>query len=71
MLPATTPKMKGSAGDLVKNQKSDIINKANEVHMQFKKDLRDVFKNNKDFAYAFTFEAMTGVQKFGRKGVGG
>ncbi len=70
MLPATTPEMKGSAGDLVKNQKSDIVNKANEVHMQFKKDLRDVFKNNKDFAYAFTFEAMTGVQKFGRKGVG-
>lgn len=70
MIGSTTPDVKGDARTLVKNQKSEIINKTNKIHHNFKKDLRDIFSNNSDFAYAFTFEAMTGVQKFGRRSPG-
>ena len=70
MIASTTPDIKGNAKQLVKNQKSEIINKTNAVHMKFKKDLRTVFAKNPAFAYAFTFEAMTGVQKFGRRSPG-
>lgn len=65
MIGATVPDVTGNARQLVKNQQSEIINKTNAVHMQFKKDLRDIFSKNSKFAYAFTYEAMTGVQKFG------
>jgi len=66
MLATTMPDVKGNAAELVKNKKSDIINKTNEIHHSFKKDLRDIFSRNPRFAYAFTYEAMTGVQKFGK-----
>ena len=70
MMTTTIPDVKGNAAELVKNQKSKIINETNKVHEEFKKDLRAMFSKDKNFAYHFTFEAMTGVQKFGRKGVG-
>ena len=70
MIVSTTPDVKGDARTLVKNQKSELVNKTNEIHQKFKKDLRDVFAKNSAFAYAFTFEAMTGVQKFGRRSPG-
>ena len=70
MIVSTVPDVKGNAAELVKNQKSEIINKTNEIHHKFKKDLRNVFAKNPAFAYAFTFEAMTGVQKFGRRNPG-
>ena len=67
---SSVPDIKGNARELVKNKKSELINETNKIHEEFKKDLRAMFSNNKEFAYHFTFEAMTGVQKFGRKGVG-
>jgi len=70
MIAATVPKVKGNAAELVKNQKSELVNKTNDIHQNFKKDLRAMFAKDKNFAFHFTFEAMTGVQKFGRKNVG-
>ena len=70
MMATTVPDVKGNARELVKNQKDELINKTNKIHEEFKKDLRAIFSSNKEFAFHFTFEAMTGVQKFGRKGVG-
>jgi len=70
MMSTTVLDVKGNAAELIKNKQSEIINKTNEIHQEFKKDLRKVFANNKEFAFHFTFEAMTGVQKFGQNGVG-
>ena len=67
MMSTTMPDVKGNAAELVKNKKSELINKTNEIHQKFKKDLRTTFARNPKFAYAFTYEAMTGVQKFGGK----
>ena len=66
MMGATVPDVKGNARTLVKNKESEIINKTNEIHHKFKKDLRDIFSSNSQFAYAFTYEAMTGSEKFGK-----
>jgi len=70
MITATIPDDKGNARQLVKSQKNELINKTNKIHEEFKKDLRTMFAADKNFAFHFTFEAMTGVQKFGRKNVG-
>ena len=70
MLSSTMPDVKGNAGELVKSKESELINKTNEIHQNFKKDLRDTFAKNPRFAYAFTYEAMTGVQKFGKRSPG-
>ena len=70
MMSATLPDVKGNARELVKSKESDLINKTNEIHQNFKKDLRSIFSKNPKFAYAFTYEAMTGVQKFGRRSPG-
>ena len=43
----------------------EILKKADDAHHAFKNDLRAVFKGNPAFAQAFTFEAMTGMEKFG------
>ena len=70
MMSATLPDVKGNARELVKSKESELINKTNEIHQNFKKDLRDTFARNPRFAYAFTYEAMTGVQKFGKRSPG-
>ena len=70
MMSATLPDVKGNARELVKSKESELINKTNEIHQNFKKDLRDTFAKNSRFAYAFTYEAMTGVQKFGKRSPG-
>ena len=70
MMSATLPDVKGNARELVKSKESELINKTNEIHQNFKKDLRDTFAKNPRFAYAFTYEAMTGVQKFGKSSPG-
>ena len=70
MMSATLPDVKGNARELVKSKESELINKTNEIHQNFKKDLRDTFAKNPRFAYAFTYEAMTGVQKFGKRSPG-
>ena len=70
MMATTVPKVKGNARELIKSKQSDIINSTNKVHQQFKGDLRDVFSKNPKFAYEFTYEAMTGTQKFGSRSVG-
>ena len=70
MMLATLPDVKGNARELVKSKESELINKTNEIHQNFKKDLRDTFAKNPRFAYAFTYEAMTGVQKFGKRSPG-
>ena len=67
MIGSTVPDVKGNAKQLVKSKESEIINKTNEIHLNFKKDLRDIFSNNAKFANAFTYEAMTGVEKFGKR----
>ena len=67
MIGSTVPDVKGNAKQLVKSKESEIINKTNEIHHKFKKDLRDIFSNNAKFANAFTYEAMTGVEKFGKR----
>ena len=67
MIGSTVPDVKGDARTLVKSKESEIINKTNEIHHKFKKDLRDIFSNNAKFANAFTYEAMTGVEKFGKR----
>ena len=66
MMGATVPDVKGNAKQLVKSKESEIINKTNDIHHNFKKDLRDIFSSNSQFAYAFTYEAMTGSEKFGK-----
>ena len=43
----------------------EILKKADDAHKAFKKDMRDVFTNSKEFGREFTFEAMTGKIKFG------
>jgi len=70
MMATTVPAVKGNAAELVKNKKSELINITNEIHHKFKKDLRDVFSKNPKFAYEFTYEAMTGIQKFGSRSPG-
>ena len=59
--------IKGNAAELVKNQRSEVINQTNQIHHAFKKELKDIFSRNAKFAYHFTYEAMTGAQKFGAK----
>jgi len=70
MMTSTLPDVKGDARTLVKSKESELINKTNEIHQNFKKDLRDIFSTNSKFAYAFTYEAMTGSEKFGKRSPG-
>ena len=70
MMTSTIPDVKGNAAQLVKSKESEMINKTNQIHLDFKKDLRDIFSNNSKFAYAFTYEAMTGTEKFGKRSPG-
>jgi hypothetical protein len=70
LLPATDLRklgIKGSKRDLQKTGKFievEILKRADDAHHAFKNDLRKVFDSNPSFAEAFTFEAMTGKEKF-------
>ena len=70
LLPATDMRkfgVKGSKRDLIKAGKFieiEILKRADDAHHAFKNDLRKVFDTNPAFAEAFTFEAMTGKEKF-------
>jgi len=55
----------GNKSDLVGTAKGKVFEEIDEFHMKFKNDLRKAFKQNSAFAEEFTFEAMTGMQKFG------
>ncbi len=60
--------IKGNKTDLIKAGKFaevEILKNADDAHHAFKNDLRAAFKGNAKFAEAFTFEAMTGKEKFG------
>ncbi len=60
--------IKGNKTDLVgagKFAEIEILKNADDAHHAFKNDLRAVFSSNPKFAQAFTFEAMTGMEKFG------
>jgi len=60
--------IKGNKTSLTKAGKFaevEILKNADDAHHAFKNDLRAAFKNNPKFAEAFTFEAMTGKEKFG------
>jgi len=60
--------IKGNKTDLVaagKFAEIEILKNADDAHHAFKDDLRAAFSNNPKFAQAFTFEAMTGMEKFG------
>jgi hypothetical protein len=43
----------------------EVLKKADNAHHAFKQDLKKVFENNSKFAAEFTYEAMTGLGKFG------
>ena len=43
----------------------EVLRRADEAHKALKEDLRALFKSNPAFAQEFTYEAMTGMQKFG------
>ena len=43
----------------------EVLRRADEAHKALKEDLRALFKSNPEFAQEFTYEAMTGMQKFG------
>jgi len=43
----------------------EVLKRADEAHKALKEDLRELFKSNPAFAQEFTFEAMTGFEKFG------
>jgi|TARA_B110000438_G_C15720929_1_gene609781 hypothetical protein len=55
----------GNKSDLVGTAKGKVFEEIDEFHTKFKNDLRKAFKQNSAFAEEFTFEAMTGMQKFG------
>ena len=55
----------GNKSDLVGTAKGKVFKEIDEFHTQFKNDLRKAFNQNSSFAEEFTFEAMTGMQKFG------
>ncbi len=55
----------GNKSDLVGTAKGKVFEEIDDFHTKFKNDLRKVFKQNSAFAEEFTFEAMTGMQKFG------
>jgi len=60
--------IRGNKTDLIKAGKFaeiEILKNADDAHKVFKNDLRAAFKSNAKFAEAFTFEAMTGKEKFG------
>jgi hypothetical protein len=60
--------IKGNKTDLKaagKFAEVEILKKADDAHHAFKNDLRKAFSDNPAFAQAFTFEAMTGMEKFG------
>jgi len=60
--------IKGNKTDLTaagKFAEIEVLKNADDAHHAFKNDLRDAFKANPKFAEAFTFEAMTGLEKFG------
>ena len=71
LLPSTDMRKLGVKGNktqlkqMGKFAEVEILKKADDAHHAFKDDMRKVFKSNADFAEAFTFEAMTGMVKFG------
>jgi hypothetical protein len=71
LLPSTDMRklgIKGNKTDLVgagKFAEIEILKNADDAHHAFKDDLRAAFSSNPKFAQAFTFEAMTGLEKFG------
>jgi hypothetical protein len=56
----------GNKTDLVGTAKGKVLEEIDVFHRKFKKDLRKAFETNSKFSEEFTFEAMTGAQKFGR-----
>lgn len=44
-----------------------ILTAAEKIHDQLTAELNTLFSNNKDFRLAFTYESLTGEQKFGSK----
>lgn len=71
LLPSSNLKKLGIKGNKTELEKAgkfievEMLKKADDAHHAFKNDLRKVFSANKKFAEAFTFEAMTGKEKFG------
>jgi len=71
LLPSTDMRKLGVKGNktqlkqMGKFAEVEILKNADEAHHAFKNDMRKVFKGNAAFAEAFTFEAMTGMVKFG------
>ena len=60
--------IKGNKTNLIaagKFAEIEILKNADDAHHAFKNDLRTAFLSNPKFAEAFTFEAMTGMEKFG------
>lgn len=60
--------IKGSKTDLENSGKFveiEILKRADDAHKAMKEELRMLFKTNPSFAQEFTFEAMTGMEKFG------
>ena len=56
----------GNKSDLIGTAKGKVFEEIDAFHKAFKTDLRKAFEKNSAFAEEFTFEAMTGSQKFGR-----
>lgn len=60
----------GELGKEIKKGKDKVVMKANQAHKELMGELKDIFANNKQFANAFAYEAMSGDTKFGKRSQG-
>ena len=49
----------------IKNQKDEVVSKANSAHKALMSELAGIFNSNQSFRDAFAYEAMSGEVKFG------
>jgi len=68
LAPASTAS--SELGKEIKKGKDKVVMKANKAHKELMGELRNIFANNKDFANAFAYEAMSGDTKFGKRSPG-
>ena len=60
----------GQLKTVIKQGKDKVVMKANAIHKELQEELKSTFANNKKFANAFAYEAMSGDTKFGKQSPG-
>ena len=64
LAPSTTAQVKGNLGDLIKNKKDEMVNKANALNHKLKAHIKEQFASGGTIPYYFTKEAIGGEIKF-------